>query len=114
MADIVSETSGTQTLTGSGTEDDLHTAVADADVYQYAFDLVNMSDGDELEIRISYKVLTGSTAANIVRKRFKNSQADPVYITPPIPSLFSIQAHATEISASGFDLPWQMISYSSS
>lgn len=112
MASISSETSGTTTLTGGGTEDTLHTAVTDADVYQYIFDLSNMGNADELEIRIVLKTLTGSTAANIILKRFKHSQAVPVYITPPIPSLFSIQAFATEISSSGFDLPWQMVSYS--
>lgn len=111
MADISSDGNGNPTLTGSGTEDSLHTAVTTADVYQYMIDLSNMADGDVIEFKVDVKVRTGSTAATILKKTFANAQDEPVWVTPPIPTLFSIQAFMTQEAGTGRAIEWTRVQY---
>ncbi len=112
MADISSDADGNPTLTGSGTPDDLHTAVTTpADVYQYAIDLSNMANGDVIQFEVEVKVRSGSTAARVINQMFANAQSDPVWLTPPIPALHSIKAIMTQHEGTGRAIEWTRIQY---
>lgn len=111
MADISSDANGNPTLTGSGTEDTLFSALTTADVYQLHVDLSNMQNGDVIEIRVSTKVRTGSTAADFGTWVFAHAQANPVWISPPIPVLFEMNAYATQHLGTGRAIEWTRVQY---
>lgn len=108
---ISENTSGTQTAT-IDTEHTLAT-ITTAGVFQLLVDVVNMVDGDELELRIDIKVLTGSTARTIFHATYAHEQGVDanVVISPPIPSVYSIAFTLLQDVGTGRSFDWAIYEY---
>ena len=108
---LTQKASGTQTAI-IDTEHTL-TTITDAGVYQLLVDVNAMVDGDELELRIDIKVLTGSTARTVFYATFAHDQGvdGNVIISPPIPSAFSIAFTLLQDAGTGRAFDWAVYEY---
>ena len=104
--------SGTETLTGGGVEDALGTAITAAGTYQLAVDLKDMVIGHEIIIRVKTKILTGGVIAVFWEEAFAHTQTDdPIKMSPPIPSVFSIQMFAKLVTVATPAVQWAIFKY---
>ncbi len=108
---ITENTSGSQTAV-IDTEHVLAT-ITTAGVFQLLVDVVNMVDGDELELRIDIKVLTGSTARTVFYATYAHEQGvdGNVVISPPIPSIYSIAFTLLQDAGTGRVFDWAVYEY---
>jgi hypothetical protein len=102
-----SAANGTQTAVIS-TEHTLSTQTA-AGTYVLAVDATNMVDGDVLEVRAKVKVLTGGSALQYLLGSFANAQADPVKMSLPVPSLYSITVTLKQVAGTGRNFDWNLV-----
>lgn len=108
---VTEKASGTQTATVD-TEHTL-TTITDAGVYQLLVDVNAMVDGDELELRIDIKVLTGSTARTVFYATLAHEQGVDanVIVSPPIPSIYSIAFTLLQDAGTGRAYDWAIYEY---
>ncbi len=108
---ISENASGTQTAVIS-TEHVLAT-IATAGAFQLLVDVNAMVDGDELELRIDMKVLTGSTARTVFFATYAHEQGVDanVVISPPIPSVYSIAFTLKQTAGTGRAYDWAIYEY---
>lgn len=99
--------SGTQTATIS-TEHSLSTQT-NAKTYVLQVDTINMALGDKLELRIKEKVLTGGTARVAYFARYVHVQAQPIKISIPCPSMFSLEATLKQTAGTGRNFDWALL-----
>lgn len=71
---------------------------------------VNMVNGDELELRIKTKVLTGSTAALAYFAAYAHVQGTPVKYSVPVPANWSIEATLKQSAGTSRDFEWALLS----
>lgn len=100
--------SGTQTAT-INTEHSLSTQTTAA-TYVFMTNLTNMVNGDIVELRIKTKVLTGDTAEVIYHAMFTHDQgAEAIVASPPVVSMFSIEATLKQTAGTGRAFPWSLV-----
>lgn len=103
------DSSGTTTLTGSGTEDVLVSGSTTNATYVFKAALNNMANGDIVEIRVYTKALTGSTLAVCFKASYANIPVTKVSISPPIASDFSIKVSMTQQAGTGRSVEWSLL-----
>lgn len=103
-----SNQNGTQTATIS-TEHTLGAAVTTAGTYLLAIDTTNMVAGDELELRVKNKVLTGGTEILQIIGQFANAQVEPYKITVPIVVLYSCSFTLKQVAGVGRNYDWNIV-----
>ena len=103
------ETSGTQSTTGSGTEDTLATLTG-TKFYQLFLDLNDMVDGDVLTVKAKVKVLSGGTSRLAYSGTYTHTQGEKIVCTVPIASdqecIFTITQDSGTAS-----IPWKVLSW---
>lgn len=113
---VTAQSSGTKTLTGSGTEDTL-LDVAVAGTYTLHVDLVNLAAGDVVEFRIYQIILTGGTrrVAYFTRRVDVQPTDDMIVISVPISNELtdsgSLRFTATQTKGTGRAIPWKVLKY---
>jgi hypothetical protein len=100
---------GPTTLTGSGTEDVLVAGATTNATYVFKADLTNMVNGDIIECRIYTKALTGSTLHLAWKGAWSNAQINPIKISPPIASDFSVKVTMTQQAGTGRAVDWALL-----
>lgn len=101
-----SQSNGTQAATIS-TEHTLATITA-VGTFLLNVDTSNMVNGDVLELRAKKKVLTGGSAAIVMVASFSNVQADPVKISIPVVSLYSLAFTLKQTAGTGRNFDWNV------
>jgi len=99
---------GTQTATIS-TEHTLGSAVTAAGTFLLSVNTTNMVNGDVLEIRAKTKVLTGGAEAVYMLATYAHIQGDPVKMSIPIPSLYSLTFTLKQTAGTGRSFEWNII-----
>lgn len=100
--------SGTQAATVT-TE---HTLTTQTTAYNAALtvDLSAMVNGDEVELRIKTKVLSGGTSREFWYSVYAHVQGQPNIITDPVTSDIEIVATLKQTTGTGRSFPWKLIS----
>jgi hypothetical protein len=100
--------SSTQTATIS-TE---HTLATDTTgkTYILAVDTAAMVNGDELELRIYTKVLSGGAEGLAYTAGFIHIQSAPIKYSVPVPANISCKATLKQIAGTGRAFPWALLS----
>lgn len=104
---ITRDANGTQTATVT-TEHSLSTRTA-AGIYQLVVDLSNMVNGDEVELRVKHKVLSGSSAALEEYAIYVNAQDIDVVRSVPIPSVDYIEFTLKQTVGTGRNFDWAVL-----
>lgn len=105
---ITSVQNGTQTATIS-TEHTLGSAVTAAGTFLLSVNTTNMANGDILELRAKTKVLTGGSEAVYMLATYAHVQGDPVKMSIPIPSLYSLTFTLKQTAGTGRSFEWNII-----
>ena len=100
--------SGTQTATIS-TEHSLATDTT-GKTYVLVVDTNAMVNGDELELRIKTKVLTGGTVRLAYIAGYAHIQSAPNKYSVPIPAKWSCEATLKQTAGTGRAFPWELLS----
>lgn len=103
------DSSGTTTLTGSGTEDILVSGATTNATYVFKADIANMANGDIVEIRVYTKVLTGDTLRVAWKSTFANIPTTKIVISPPVASDFSCKISMTQQAGTGRSVTWSLL-----
>lgn len=104
---VSSAANGTQAATIS-TEHTLSTQAV-AGTYVLMVDTTNMVNGDVLELRVKAKTLTGGSALQVVMGTYSNVQADPVKVSIPVPSVYSLTATLKQTAGTGRNFDWNLL-----
>jgi hypothetical protein len=105
---IASVSSGTQSATVT-TEHSLATSTT-GKTYVLSVDLTNMVNGDELELRIYTKALTGSTKHLAYFATFAHVQTAPNVFSVPVPALFYCEASLKQTAGTSRNFDWNLLS----
>lgn len=105
---ITVENSGTQSAT-IGTEHTLAT-VTGAKVLILMVNCTNMVNGDEVELRVKTKVLTGDSVEQTQYAVFTNIQSDKIKYSIPIASPFTAEFSLKQTAGTGRDFKWSVMS----
>jgi hypothetical protein len=107
---LASAANGTQTAT-INTEHSLSTQTT-VNFFQLSVNLTNLANGDTVEIRLKTKTLTGDTAEEVFYAIFANDQGpNPITLSPPLPSLYSLEATLKQTTGTGRAFPWNLLSW---
>jgi hypothetical protein len=95
--------SGSQSnITCTGSEQTIGAAVTSAKTVVLQLDLVNAAAGDVIEVYCYLKTAgTGGTARLYFKQTFANAQAQPVYQSIPVPSLYSVEFKIKQPTGTG-------------
>lgn len=102
------EASGTQAAT-IGTEHTLTTLTTNK-TFVLVGDTAAMVNGDELELRVKTKVLTGGVLRQAYLGTYRNFQASPVKLSVPLPSDIEFVATLKQTAGTGRSFPWKVLS----
>lgn len=105
---IAEVASGTQAAT-INTEHSLATSTT-GKTYVLVVDTANMANGDELELRIKTKVLSGSTARLAYFASYAHVQGAPNKYSVPVPANRSIEATLKQVAGTGRNFDWALLS----
>jgi hypothetical protein len=106
---IASESGGTQSATVT-TEHTLYTTT-DEGAFQLWVDTANMAAGDQLELRIYCKKVSGGTSRVVYYNLWANAQTDePHKVSPIEASLYEIKFTLKQIAGTGRSYPWRVVS----
>lgn len=106
---VTSQNSGTQTAVVN-TEHTLDT-VDGAGVYVFIADTAAMVNGDTVELRIYGKVLSAGTERMIYSSSFQHQQADPIKLSPPVPTdLADLRFTLKQVAGTARNFPWKTLS----
>lgn len=97
------------TTTTDGTEQTLATDTT-GKVYVLCADLSAMANGDEMELRLKTKILTGGTSREVYYAAFRNAQAQPQVYSPPVPADIEIVATLKKVAGTNRAIPWKLLS----
>lgn len=100
--------SGTQTATVT-TEHTLDTDT-DGKTYVLVVDTSAMVLGDELELRLKTKVLSGGTSRLAYIASYAHIQAVPQKYSVPVPADIEIVATLKQTAGTSRDFPWSLLS----
>ncbi|MCK5431966.1 MAG: hypothetical protein KAJ03_04440 [Gammaproteobacteria bacterium] len=79
-----------------------------AGVYILKVDVTNMVDGDELELRLKAKVLTGGSSIETIIGIYVNAQTEDVVYSIPLSSVYSIEATLKQTAGTGRSYDWNL------
>ena len=99
--------SGTKTADGS--EQNLDTDTT-SKTYVLVVDTGAMVLGDELELRLKTKVLSGGTSRVAYYAAFAHVQAEPQKYSVPVPANQEIVATLEQTAGTNRDYPWALLS----
>jgi hypothetical protein len=102
------KTSGTQSTSSIPNEYTLAT-ITTAGVYVLAVDTSAMVKGDEVEVKIKVKVLTGGTTRTYLVAALQNVQGSPVVLSLPIPVLWEGVFTLNQVAGTTRSFPWEII-----
>jgi len=102
------EASGTQTAT-IGTEHTL-TTLTNNKTFVLVVDAANMVNGDELELRIKTKVLSGDTLQEAYFAPFRNVQGTKNKYSIPVPANIEFVATLKQTAGTGRAFKWAVLS----
>lgn len=100
--------SGTQSATVT-TEHSLATSTT-GKTYVLVVNTANMVNGDELELRIKTKVLTGSTAQLAYIAAYAHVQAAPNKYSVPVPANWSCEVTLKQTAGTSRNFEWALLS----
>lgn len=100
--------SGTQSAT-INTEHSLATSTT-GKTCVLAVNTANMANGDELELRIKTKVLSGSTAQLAYFASYAHVQGVPNKYSVPVPANQSIEVTLKQVAGTGRSFEWALLS----
>lgn len=101
-----SKSSGTY-LEGTSSAD--VSTITDAGVYVLVFDMNDLANGEEIEVTISLKVLSGGTTRQMYHGSFANTQGDKVGVSIPIPVLHEAVFRIEQVTGTLVSIPWEVI-----
>jgi hypothetical protein len=104
-----SSANGTQTATVT-TEHTLGSAITSAGTYVLQVNTSNMVAGDELELRVKVKTLTGGSEALAFIASYSHAQAEPVKLSIPVISLYSLTCTLKQTAGTSRNFEWNIIS----
>ena len=100
--------SGTQSATIS-TEHSLATSTS-GKTYVFAVDTINMANGDELELRVYTKVLSGSTKHLAYYVAYAQAQGIPNKYSVPVPANQYCEVSLKQTAGTGRSFDWSLLS----
>jgi hypothetical protein len=100
--------SGTQAATVS-TEHSLSTSTT-GKTYVFVVNTANMVNGDELELRIYTKVLTGSTKQLAYLAAYAHVQTAPNKYSVPVPANWSCEVSLKQSAGTSRNFEWALLS----
>lgn len=100
-------TSGSQTAVVN-TEHTLATGLAALKTYTLTVDLVNMTWGDVVELRIKKKVLTGGTERILYLATWAHTQDTAIKDSPPFPAPWGATVTLKQIAGTARVFPWEI------
>lgn len=98
------------TLTSTSAEQTLGASRTDGKTYVLQLDLSNMVAGDQVEIRVKAKVLTGSTERTLYRAVYANAQPYAVVQTPPVPAPYQVTFSLKRLAGTDRDYDYALMS----
>lgn len=101
---VAVEFSGTQTAV-IGTEHSL-AAPTTAGVRQLVVDLVNLVNGETVELRVKRPALAAGAIGTWQTAVYTHAQADPLVLSVPIPSAVGATFTLTQTTGTGRAFPW--------
>ncbi|MEE9415754.1 MAG: hypothetical protein V3V01_10755 [Acidimicrobiales bacterium] len=104
---IVVKASGTQVAT-PGTEHVL-TTQTDDESYVLVVDADEIVAGEELELKVKTKVLSGTTLEEAYEGSWDGPTAQPIKISIPVPSDIEFVATLKQIGGSSRSFPWKVL-----
>lgn len=96
-------------LVADGTEQTLATSTT-GKTYVLVVDLNPMVNGDEIELRLKTKVLTGSTERLAYFAGYAHIQAAPNKYSVPVPANWSCKATLKQVAGSNHTYDWALLS----
>lgn len=107
---LISNQNGTQTAT-VGTEHTLGVSITSTGSFILVVNTTNMVLGDVLELRAKTKVLTGGAEATYLLVTYSHAQSDPVKMSIPVPSLYSLTFTLKQVSGTSRTFEWNILGY---
>ena len=101
---VAVESSGTQTAT-IGTEHSL-AAPTSAGVRQLVVDLVNLVNGETVELRVKRPALSGGAIGTWQTAVYTHAQPEPIVISVPMPSAVGGTFTLKQTVGTGRNFPW--------
>lgn len=105
---VNSNQNGTQTAT-IGTEHTLGSSITAAGTFILSVNTSNLANGDVLELRAKTKVLTDGSEAVYLLATYAHAQGDPVKMSIPIPSLYSLTFTLKQTAGTGRAFEWNIV-----
>jgi hypothetical protein len=93
-----------------GTETVLGVAIVTAGTFIMEVDTTNMVNGDVVELRARTKVLSTGTEKYYILGAYANIQADPVKMSIPIPSAYSVTFTIKQSAGVAKAFDWNLLS----
>jgi len=78
-------------------------------VFVLNIDTTNMVGGDDLEITVETKVLTGGTSRQVYSAMYSNAQSDAIKISVPVSSMFEYVAKINQVSGTARSYAWSIL-----
>lgn len=108
MGAPTSKANGTTSALSIGVETDLGSSITDAGVYQLDLDLSNLASGENLELRVYKKVLTGDSEQVCDTINFFGVVTDPNFCSPIYVNLFSCRFTLKQTTGTGRTYKWNV------
>lgn len=99
--------SGTQAAV-IGTEHSLATSTV-AGAFAFIVDMVNLVNGDTVELRVYTKSLSGSTKQLAYYAVYSHVQATPNKYSVPVPSPHYVEVSLKQTAGTGRNFPWELV-----
>lgn len=84
-------------------------SVTDPGTYILQVNTANMVYGDTLELRVKVKTLTGGAEALYQLGQYANAQLDPVKVSLPCVSLYSMTCTLKQTAGTGRSFEWNIV-----
>lgn len=104
-----SQDSGTTSALTINTETDLGSSITTAGHYQLHLNLSNLASGENLELRIYQKVLSGDSEILMETINFFGVVTDLIKYSPVYVSLYSIRFTLKQTSGTGRTYKWNVV-----
>lgn len=85
------------------------TTVTDVGVYGLVLDAGNLDYGDELELTVQTKVLSGGTTRDAYHGFYAHVQATPIKLSVPVPSDKEVVFTLKQAAGTGRSFPWKVM-----
>lgn len=75
-------------------------------VFQFFIDLVNLANGDTVEIQVLEKVLSSGTARLVFETTVSNVQDEPIWVSPALVLMHGWTLQIRQTAGTARDFPW--------